>query len=352
MESAQINVADSPFKFQSNFNIADRRIGDGHPCFIIAEAGVSHFGSIEKAFKLVDAAVNAGADAVKFQHFKTTNMISSENTEWVERMKSKELPIEAYAKIQEYCREKGILFFSTAHDIPSLEEIMSLNVPCYKVGSGELQNPEYYELVGKTGKPVIASTGMFLEEDVIRTMKALSESGCQQAALLHCITVYPTPPEDVNLRMISTLKSMFSGPVGYSDHSATHDVAAASVLLGAQIIEKHITLEKNIPNAQDWKVSCTPDELVEFVASIRRLEAALGDGNFKLAEGEVKSREWARKSIVINRDLNRGDVIKREDLIFKRPGTGISPQDVESILGKTCIQNIKADSILTEGMIN
>ena len=301
---------------------------------------------MEKAFMLVDAAVHAGADAVKFQHFKTKYLVSSKDREWTDRMKPKELPVSALREIREYCIEKGIIFFASAHDIRSLEELMSLDLPCIKIGSGELQNPEFYSVAASFKKPVIASTGMFLKEDILRIVDVLAEGGCAEAALMHCVTSYPVPPEDVNLKMITTLKKIFPGPVGYSDHSATSDIAASSVLMGADIIEKHITLEKYIPNTQDWKVACTPEELTEFVASVRRLEAAIGDGEFRLTAGERKSLLWARKSIVACGDIEKGDMITREKILLKRPGTGIPPTEINRVIGKKAKEKIKHDTII------
>jgi N,N'-diacetyllegionaminate synthase len=337
--------------FKSCFTINKKKIGETNPCFIVAEAGVSHFGDIHKAFQLVDAAAHAGTDAIKFQYFSTADLISSKNKEWTERMKTKELSLSSFSEIKSYCTEKDITFFATAHDARSLEELMSLDLPCIKIGSGELQNPEFYSMAASFNKPVLASTGMFLREDVVQILEALAAGGCTEAALMHCVTSYPVAPGDANLKMISTLKGTFPGPVGYSDHTATPDIAASSVLLGAHLIEKHITLEKNIPNAQDWKVACTPPELVEFVASVRRLEAALGDGEFRLTAGEQKSREWARKSIVASTDIGRGEAITREKILFKRPGTGIAPSEVNNVIGRKAKERIEQDAIITWGQL-
>lgn len=338
-------------KFSKTLHVGNKRIGEGNPCFVIAEAGVNHYGSIDKAMRLVDAAVDADADAVKFQFFKTGELISIDCPEWIERMKPKEIPISFLKEISEYCKEKGILFFSTAHDLKSLHEFAEMDMHCLKIGSGEVQNPEFYRIAASFNKPLIISTGMFLKKDILQVIDVLLTSKCTEVAIMHCVTNYPVPPKDVNLEMIQTIKSMFSGPVGYSDHSATIDIPAASVLLGANLIEKHITLEKNVKNAQDWKVSCMPDEFVEFVASVRRLEDALGDGKFRLTEGEKKSLQWARKSIVAAKDLSKNDIIKRGDVLFKRPGTGISPSKVDDILGTRAKTFIKKDSIISEGMI-
>jgi N-acetylneuraminate synthase/N,N'-diacetyllegionaminate synthase len=333
--------------FAKSFSIEDREIGEGFPCFIIAEAGVSHFGSFEKALALVDAAVDANADAVKFQIFKTSELISSFNREWTDRMRPKEMPIEAFRDIRGYCNERGITFFATAHDLGSLEELAGLDTSLYKIGSGEVKNPDFFRAVGSLGKPVIFSTGMYTREDFDESLAALVEQGCSRVAVMHCVTRYPTPPEEVNLRRILTLKDIFSGPVGYSDHCATHDIAAASVLLGANIIEKHITLEKNIPDAQDWKVSCDPAELSDFVASVRRLEATLGSGKFEPGKDEMESMKWARKSIVSKKNLPAGTLLRREHLSFKRPGLGISPDRINAVLGKILRVTVPKDAMIT-----
>jgi N-acetylneuraminate synthase/N,N'-diacetyllegionaminate synthase len=332
--------------FRKEVNIGGKLIGNGHPCFIVAEAGVSHFGSLDKALELVEAAARAGADAVKFQVFQTAELISSVAPEWVERMRPKELPIEAFREIMDYCRQKGIIFFATAHDPESLEKLAELDPPAYKIGSGELQNFDYFRGVASLKKPVIFSTGMFSEKDILDTIRVFAEAGCSEVILLHCVTGYPVPVEWMNLKAIQTLKSIFPGPVGYSDHSVTYDIAASSVLLGANLVERHITLEKDIPDAQDWKVACNPEELVQFVAMTRRLEAARGDGVLRVSEVELKSMSWARKSIVAAQDILPGDLITAENIRFKRPGTGISPAEIDKVVGKKAKMKIKADSLI------
>jgi len=332
--------------FRKEVNIGGKLIGNGHPCFIVAEAGVSHFGSLDKALKLVEVAARAGADAVKFQVFQTAELISSVAPEWVERMRPKELPIEAFREIMDYCRQKGIIFFATAHDPESLEKLAELDPPAYKIGSGELQNFDYFRGVASLKKPVIFSTGMFSEKDILDTIRVFAEAGCSEVILLHCVTGYPVPVEWMNLKAIQTLKSIFPGPVGYSDHSVTYDIAASSVLLGANLVERHITLEKDMPDAQDWKVACNPEELVQFVAMTRRLEAARGDGVLRVSEVEMKSMSWARKSIVAAQDILPEDLITAENIRFKRPGTGISPAEIDKVVGKKAKVKIKADSLI------
>jgi N-acetylneuraminate synthase/N,N'-diacetyllegionaminate synthase len=249
-------------------------------------------------------------------------------------------------EIMDYCRQKGIIFFATAHDPESLEKLAELDPPAYKIGSGELQNFDYFRGVASLKKPVIFSTGMFSEKDILDTIRVFAEAGCSEVILLHCVTGYPVPVEWMNLKAIQTLKSIFPGPVGYSDHSVTYDIAASSVLLGANLVERHITLEKDIPDAQDWKVACNPEELVQFVAMTRRLEAARGDGVLRVSEVELKSMSWARKSIVAAQDILPEDFITAENIRFKRPGTGISPAEIDKVVGKKAKMKIKADSLI------
>ncbi len=338
-------------KFRDTFSIGSRKIGKGQPCFIIAEAGVSHFGSIDKAMQLVDSAVSAGADAVKFQLFHTSALISSFDREWTGRMEPKEISVEAFCKIKDYAERSEIIFFATAHDFESLHELSSLDLPACKIGSGEVKNPEFFSAVARLGKPVIFSTGMYTAEDLQQSLNALEKEGCRRAAVMHCVTSYPTPENLVNLNKIKALKQIFPGPVGYSDHCASHDIAAASIVLGADLIEKHITLEKNIPNAQDWKVACDPEELKEFVKSVRRIEAALGNAEFLPVEEELRNLSWARKSIVAAKSLPAGTVLNSSDLLCKRPGMGISPDRIREIVGKTLLSDIAKDELITFEML-
>jgi N,N'-diacetyllegionaminate synthase len=261
-------------------------------------------------------------------------------------MRPKELSMEAFREIMHYCRQKDIIFFATAHDLGSLAKLSRLDPPAYKIGSGELQNFAYFRQVGSLNKPIIFSTGMFSKKDILETLDVLSGAQCSEVVLLHCVTGYPVPEKYVNLKAIETLKSIFPGPVGYSDHSVTYDIAAASVLLGANLIERHITLEKNIPNAQDWRVACDPRELLRFVTMTRRLETARGDGVLRVSEVEMKSMSWARKSIVAAVDILPEELITAEKICFKRPGTGISPARVAEVIGKKAKIKIGADTLL------
>lgn len=333
--------------FERIFSINGRIIGPNEPCFVIAEAGVSHFGSLKNALALVDMAAKAGADAVKFQIFKTEKLISSKSRDWIQRMRPKELSLPVFREIRNYCKDKGIIFFATAHDLDSLESLAELEQPVYKIGSGEVGNPAFFQAVASLGKPVIFSTGMYSRADLEKSLETLSQSGCNRVAVLHCVTQYPTDPKNVNLRRIQAIREIFPGPVGYSDHSAFHEIAAASVLLGAEIIEKHITLEKDIPNAQDWKVACDPKEFVRFVSSIRRLQQALGTGAIDAGLEETEASVWARKSIVAAHDIPAGHILSATDITCKRPGTGIRPDRIMDVIGKRAKKDIIADTSLS-----
>lgn len=333
-------------KFLNRFEIDGRVVGEGCPVYIIAEAGVAHFGSEEKAYRLVDLAADSGADSVKFQVFDVDAMISDESREWKERLSSRQLPYQAFERIQSYCREKKITFFATAHDEPSLEFLAGLDVPVHKVGSGEVGNWPYLAQVASHGKPLIFSTGMYRPEQIGEALDVVSGVGNQNVAVLHCVTRYPTPPEEVSLGNIQLIRERFQVISGYSDHTSGYHIPLASVSLGAKIIEKHISLDFDVPNAQDWKVSCGPHDLKQFVAQVRDIEAALGTRETGPTDGELESMAWAGKSIVAQHDIKRGAVISKGDLLFKRPGTGISPSKIDQVIGRKVKLDLKSDELV------
>jgi N,N'-diacetyllegionaminate synthase len=332
--------------FSSTFEIDGRRVGEGEPCYVIAEAGVSHFGSMEKAFKLVDMAADAKADAVKFQIFRAEDMISSAATDWRRRMGTRELPYEAFAEIQAYARERGVTFFATAHDRPSLAYLASLDVPVFKIGSGEVGNWPFLRDIASLGKPVILSTGMYELDDIAAALEAFSQAGNPNIAVLHCVTQYPTPPHDVNLRAMHEIRERFKTVTGYSDHTKGFHLPLAAVAQGARVIEKHITLEFDIPDAQDWKVSCGPEDLPLMVQQIRDIEAAFGSGHKEPVAAEREAANWARKSLVAARPIPAGARIEKEALTEKRPGTGIPPYRIDEVIGRTALRDFDADTII------
>jgi N,N'-diacetyllegionaminate synthase len=329
--------------------IGSRKIGAGSPVFIIAEAGVNHFGNIEIAKHLIDMAVIARADAVKFQIYKTENLIASTVPEWPhwrDRLKPKELPYTAFEELKEYCQRKGILFFATAHDDESLDFLKTLEPPAYKIGSGEVSNPAYMRKVARMGQPIILSTGMYAMADVRETVDIFIGEGCRDLVLLHCITSYPPLPEDINLKVMASLRREFGCPVGYSDHTVGNDMVLAAVALGASVVEKHIAVSKNAPNSQDCPVSCDEHDLIELVNGARKIEKALGSGVKAPSERELKSLDWARKSVVARVEIKKGQRITKDMLIIKRPGTGISPRDLSGVVGKTARKDIRRDTLL------
>jgi N,N'-diacetyllegionaminate synthase len=332
------------FKFNSTISIAGRNIGPGQPVFVVAEAGVAHFGSLEKAFQLVDMAHKAGADAVKFQAFRTEELVGSQSPEWRRRLASRELPLKAFEEIADYCRQVGITFFATAHDEVSLNFLHKMEMPVYKIGSGEVTNWPFIEHVAGLGRPVMISTGMYSQKELAALRQALVKVGNPDIAILHCVTRYPTPAEDVDLAAMDHLAETFKTVTGYSDHTKGFHIPLAAVARGACIIEKHISLDFDVPDAQDWKVSCGPENLAEMVSQIREVEAAISNPARSISAEEAQSREWARKSLVAKINIPAGTVIDKSMLAAKRPGTGISPDHLPEILGRCTTTAILADS--------
>jgi len=321
--------------FATNFELDRHGIGPGSPCFIIAEGGVNHFGDIDKAFALIDLATDAGADAFKTQHFKTDLLVGPSAPDWRERLRSKELPDEAILRMRDYCEKRGITFLCTPHDeaaLAFLEE--EVGVPGYKIGSGEVENWPYLARIAALGKPVLLSTGMYKLDQIDEAAKAMADAGCSELAVLHCITSYPADPSVINLAVMAQIREFHPGPVGYSDHTEGTAVPLAAVALGANIIEKHITIDRNVPNAQDWKVSCDPSNLAQFIADIREIESARG-GMPKIVDGaEHAAILWARKSLTAVREIAAGTEIKKEDIVAQRPGSGLPPSRISDLIGR------------------
>ena len=324
---------------------------------IIAEAGVNHNGSIELAKRLVDAAADAGADIVKFQTFKADTIVSktAQKADYQKRttgaaetqyemLKRLELSAADHEVLIDRCREKGIGFLSTPFDLDSIRYLHSLGLPFAKIPSGEITNLPYLRAVNAQGGKVILSTGMSTLDEVAAALKALKDC---EVSLLHCTTEYPCPPNEVNLRAMLTLKERFGLPVGYSDHTQGIEIPVAAVAMGATIIEKHFTLDRNM-EGPDHKASLEPDELKAMVAAIRKVEVALGNGDKAPMPSERKNMPIARKSIVAARDIRRGEALTADNLAVKRPGTGISPMEIDRVIGRHAATDIAADGVLTE----
>ncbi len=327
---------------------------------IIAEAGVNHNGNMETAIKLVDAAVEARVDYIKFQTFKAKKLVSAHagKAEYQKRttdvdesqfqmIKKLELDVNAHKKLINYCQQKGIQFISTPFDLESIDLLYELGVPLYKIGSGEITNYPYLKKIAQKGLPVILSTGMSNLADVEQAMGVLLGNGLtlDNITLLHANTEYPTPMEDVNLKAMQTLKNAFKIDVGYSDHSLGIEVPVAAVALGAKIIEKHFTLDKNM-DGPDHKASLEPDELKAMVKAIRNIEKALGNGIKKPSSSERKNMAIARKSMVAAKYIRKGERLTMENLAAKRPGTGISPMRWEEIIGRKAMKDFKPDDLI------
>ena len=337
--------------FREQIHLNGRGIGTDQSVFIVAEAGLAHFGKLEKAFKLVDLAVKAGVDAVKFQIFKTDELISSESIEWRDRLRSKELPFEAFSQIKDYCESKNIMFFATAHDEYSLQFLDLLDPPMYKIGSGELQNWNFIKNIALRQKPVIVSTGMYNLADIQQLVNIFKDANNPSLMLLHCVTAYPTRPDDVNLMAIAWMHDTFGVITGYSDHTRGIHFPLAAVALGAKIIEKHIALDFNVPNAQEWKVACNQRSLTQLVRQIRDIEAGIGKGQKKAQISESENVKWARKSIISKTSILPGQLITSSMLQFKRPGTGIPPSEVEQVVGRRAKSQIDPGTVIRENML-
>jgi len=334
-------------------------IGEGEPCFIIAEVGVNHNGDVNLAKKLIEVAREAGAEAVKFQTFKAEEVVtqsakkagyqkettSSEESQ-LEMIKKLELSGRDFEELSTYAREKGVIFLSSPFDKGSVDLLDRLGVPAFKVGSGEITNfPLLKHIAGKK-KPIILSTGMSTLGEIEEALKIIQEEGVEEIILLHCVSCYPAKIEDMNLRAMETLRYAFKLPVGLSDHSIGITMPIAAAALGACVIEKHFTLDKNLPGP-DHRASLEPEELKQMVKAIRDVERALGDGVKRPSAEEEENKKVARRSIVAKVNIPEGAVITEEMLDVKRPGIGIEPKYVDIIVGKKAKKNIEPGELIT-----
>lgn len=328
---------------------------------IIAEAGVNHNGSLTMAKKLIEVAAEAGVDYVKFQSFKAENLVtkSAKQAEYQQRnigdgnnfqynmLKKLELSHEQHVELITYCREKGVKFFSTAFDFESIDYLASLNLGFWKIPSGEVTNYPYLVKIAQTGLPVIMSTGMCEMDEIKSALDVLTANGLQkeQISLLHCNTEYPTPMYDVNLSAMNEMRCQFDISVGYSDHTQGIEVPIAAVAMGAEIIEKHFTLDRSLPGP-DHKASLEPNELKAMVTAIRNIEQAIGTGHKTVSASESKNKAIARKSIVAARNIKKGELFTEENLTVKRPGSGINPMRWPEIIGKKAVHDFTADELI------
>jgi N,N'-diacetyllegionaminate synthase len=314
---------------------------------IIAEAGVNHNGSIEIAKKMIDVAAFAGADLVKFQTFKAESLVthSADKAEYQKKstsmsesqfkmIKKLELDQTAHEELIEHCEQKGIRFLSTAFDHDSIDLLAKLDIPFYKIPSGEITNQPYLRHLGRMGKPVVMSTGMSTLKEVHAAMNVLLDAGIKKddLTILHCNTEYPTPMKDVNLKAMLTIGEQLRVAIGYSDHTLGIEIPVAAVAMGATVIEKHFTLDRTMPGP-DQAASLEPEELKAMVVAIRNIEKAMGNGVKKPSSSEIKNIPIARKSIVAANKIEKGEIFTEKNLTVKRPGNGISPMLWGEVLG-------------------
>ncbi|HFD32450.1 MAG TPA: N-acylneuraminate-9-phosphate synthase [Gammaproteobacteria bacterium] len=328
---------------KQSFDIENKRVGGDSGVLIIAEAGVSHFGDMDLAMQLVDLAADAGADVFKTQIFDVDELIAKRANDWKDRLRPRNLTLAQAHEIKKRCEERGIIFLTTAHDDSRIPWLDDLNVSAIKVGSGECCNPDFLQRLAELDKPMIVSTGMHYETDVLASVDACVKGGCEEIALLHCVSSYPTPSDEVNLKAIDRLNKIFPGPVGYSDHTADNLAVLAAVARGAKIIEKHITILRDVPNAQDWKVSAGPENMADLVNDIRKIEKMLGHGIKEPAPCEKDARIWALKSLVATHDLPANHIIKDKDLVAKRPGDGILANQHKFLIGRKLRRAVALD---------
>ena len=327
--------------------------------FIIGEAGVNHNGDMRLARKLIDIAVQSGVDAVKFQTFLTEKNISRKapkaqyqkvqgpSESQFDMTKKLELTQEEFTDLAEYCKKKKVMFLSTPDDVESVDFLDRLGMPIFKIASGEITNYPHLRHIGSLNKQVILSTGMAHFKEIVKAMDVLIKSGTKRRCiqLLHCTTEYPAPFAEVNLRAMLTMKEKLNVGVGYSDHTQGIEVSIAAVALGAQIIEKHFTIDKDLPGP-DHQASLSPDELSALVKAVRNVEQAMGDGKKVPTACELKNIPVVRRSIFAARDIRRGEIFTEKDLITKRPGTGINPMDWKRVIGRRAKRDFYDDEMI------
>jgi len=347
----------------NSIQIAGKRIGSQYPCFIIAEAGVNHNGNVDLAKQLIDAAVAAGADAVKFQTFHAESVVSTtaEKAEYqksttkstesqYDMIKNLELSDSIFWELSEYADSQGIIFLSTPFDEQSVDLLDQIDVPAFKIPSGEITNFPLIKKIVEMEKPIILSTGMATLGEVEDAIEYIKAHGAQDVILLHCTTSYPAPLHSVNLRAMETLRCAFKAHVGYSDHTEGITIPIAAVAMGAVVIEKHFTLDRSLPGP-DHQASLEPQELQAMVKAVRDVERALGSGIKSPSVEEEAIKRVARRSIVAKTDIHPGDRLTESVLTIKRPGTGINPKYFQFITGKKAKIQIRKDQVIMWDMI-
>ncbi|NVJ91176.1 MAG: N-acetylneuraminate synthase [Methylocystaceae bacterium] len=350
--------------FNQCFEIDNKKISNDEPCFIIAEVGVNHNGDMENAHKLIDIAADCGADAVKFQTFKASVLASpsankatyqEDQTNTIESqldmLTKLELPYSEHSKLMEHSKQRGIIFLSTPFEEESADFLFNLGIKAFKLPSGELTNYNFIKYVSAKGLPIILSTGMSNIDEVIQAVEKIKQTCNQNLALLHCTSAYPADPKTANLKVISNLHNIFKVPVGYSDHTEGATISIAAVALGAKVIEKHFTLDRTMPGP-DHNASADPISFKKFVEQIRIVEASLGSGEKNPTIDELSMRNVIRKSIVAACDIPAGSALTADMLVIQRPGNGIPPTNLHSIINSTAKVDIQAGKPIEWSMIS
>lgn len=347
------------------FRIGPSTLGSDAPCYVIAEAGVNHNGSLDTALRLVDAAAEAGADAVKFQTFSADRLATLEAPKAAyqqrttdpgesqrDMLRRLELPEGDYGPLMRHCEERGVTFLSSPFDEISADFLVGLGVPALKIPSGELTNLPFLAHVAGTGLPLIVSTGMATMDEVAAAVRTVREGTHEPPplVLLHCVSNYPASPRDANLRAMETMATAFDVVTGFSDHTEGTEVALAAVALGAKVLERHLTLDRSLPGP-DHRASLEPDEFADLVRAIRTVESALGDGVKRRTAAEEDTARVARKSIVAACDLPAGTTLEASMLAVRRPGTGLAPDRRSEMVGRTVRMDVAAGTLLRMEML-
>ncbi len=350
-------------QFESRLTIGKKRIGPREPVFVIAEAGVNHNGNVETALRMVDAAAQAGADAIKFQLFRADELTSrSATTAQYQRrttnhssqqvmLKQLELGDDEFDLARKHCEKRSILFLGTPFGPRDVSRLVRLHPPAIKIGSGDLNNHQLLECAASTNLPLIVSTGAAMPQEISESVCFLGSIGARnRLILLHCVSAYPASLESINLRAIQTLHSQFHVPTGFSDHTTSIATGALAVMSGACVIEKHFTLDRSM-TGPDHAMSLSPEELKTYIGSIREAELARGSGRLGLIDAERDVRNAARRSVVTGQPIARGATITRSMLALKRPGTGIPPMEMEAVIGRIAAADIPEDTLITWDMV-
>lgn len=342
----------------TDISIGNRLVGPNQPCFIIAEIGINHNGDIKIAKRMIDAIAKAGADCVKFQTFRADEFCSNPDDTYeyisqekivresmLEMFRRVEIPYDNFAGLFEYARDQGLIALSTPTDEEAVDTLEDLGTEAFKIGSDDIVYTPFLQYIATKGKPVIISAGMANTADIDRAVKAIRCFGNDKIIILHCVSQYPTPEENLNLRKIASIRDHFGIQVGFSDHSEGVHAAAAAVAMGSTVIEKHFTLDRNMAGP-DHHFSCDPAELAELVKAIRQTEKMMGSGDIKPTQEEREMALISRRSIIAATSLPDGHTLRKEDVLFQRPGSGLLPYEIDRLVGRAIVKPVSSGELL------